>query len=152
MALMPSPRALPFLALGALALTAGTCSVAFAPGNTLTLGTWGGEDAGLIVTDFNAHVHFGCTAGDFPAPIELDENGRFSVSGAYVIDLYPVATGPSFPAELAGVARGRDLTMTVAVNDTINDRLVVFGPTTVRLGRQPDMQICPICEVPPGLE
>jgi len=33
------------------------------------------------------------------------------------------------------------------VNDTIEGRLVVFGPTTVRLGQEPRMQMCPICEM-----
>ena len=112
----------------------------------LTEGTWGGDDAGLVVGATQAHVHFGCTYGDFSAPIALDSDGRFSVSGGYLIRAYPVAVGPTMPAELAGVVRGRDLTMTVAVNDTIENELVVFGPTTVRLGRDPQMQMCPICE------
>lgn len=135
------------LVLSALAAT--TCTEAtFGPGSMLTEGTWGGQDAGLVLSDTLAHVHFGCTFGDFPAPIELDESGRFSISGEYVLRAYPIVVGPPMPAELAGVVRGVDLTMTVAVHDTIDDRLVVMGPATVRLGREPEMQICPICESP----
>jgi len=140
-----------FLVLGVLAgaVAASTCEVgSFSPGDTLTEGTWGGDDAGLILDGSNAHVHFGCTSGDFPAPIELDDDGRFSVTGEYDPEVSPVSTGPRMPAELAGVVRGRELTMTVAVNDTIQDRLVVFGPATVRWGREPEMQICPVCETP----
>jgi len=117
-------------------------------GSTLTAGTWGGDDAGLLLSETNAHVHFGCTKGDFPAPIELDEEAHFSVSGEYLIRAYPVAIGPTMPAELAGVVRGNELTLTVAVNDTIDHELVVFGPTTLKLGSEPHMQICPICEMP----
>lgn len=135
------------LLLGTMA--AATCREAsFGPGDTLTEGTWGGDDTGLIVNDTVAHVHFGCTYGNFPAPVELDEEGRFSVSGEYVLQAYPIVVGPPMPAELVGVVEGIDVTMTVAVNDTVQDRLVVFGPKTVRLGREPTMQMCPICESP----
>lgn len=131
------------------ALALATCKeVSFGPGSTLAEGTWGGDDAGLVLSDTLAHVHFGCTFGDFPAPVELDDEGRFSVSGEYVLRAYPIVVGPPMPAELAGVLHGIDLTMTVAVNDTIEGRLVVLGPATVRLGREPQMQVCPICESP----
>lgn len=114
----------------------------------LYLGTWGGDDVGLIVSDAGAHVHVGCTYGDFPAPIALDEELRFSVAGEYILQAFPVAVGPTLPAQLAGVVKGRDLTLTVAVNDTVAKALVVLGPATVRLGREPDMAQCPICADP----
>lgn len=141
--------ALPPIVLCALVVSG--CSGASTLGadpRELAEGTWGGADAGLLLDDARAHVHFGCTYGDFPAPIALDEDGRFSVSGEYLIRAFPVAVGPPLPAELAGVVRGRELTMTVAVNDTVEDRLVVFGPATVRFGEEPQMQMCPICETP----
>lgn len=111
----------------------------------LEVGTWGGENAGVIVSATGAHVHVGCTNGNFPAPIALDEDGRFSVTGDYLLRAYPVAMGPTMPAQFAGVVRGRDLVMTVAVNDTIEGKLVVLGPVSVRLGRDPEMGPCPIC-------
>ena len=48
----------------------------------LSGGEWGGENAGVLVNQTTAHVHVGCTYGDFPAPVELDDDGRFSVSGS----------------------------------------------------------------------
>jgi len=129
-------------------LLGGSCNISSVDGSTLSEGTWGGADAAAVVTEALVHVHFGCTNGDFGAPVVLDADGRFSVSGEYHLHVYPVAMGPSMPAELAGVVRGRDLTMTVAVNDTIEDRLVVLGPVEVRLGTEPTMQMCPICEMP----
>lgn len=108
-------------------------------------GTWGGENAGVIVTATSAHVHVGCTNGDFPAPIELDEDGRFSVAGDYLLTAFPVAMGPTMPARLAGVVERNTLVMTVAVDDTIADELVVLGPVTVRLGQDPQLGPCPIC-------
>lgn len=111
----------------------------------LTVGTWGGENAGVIVSATAVHVHVGCTNGDFPAPIALDDDGRFSVAGDYLLRAYPVAVGPTMPARFAGVVRGRELVMTVAVNDTIEGELVVLGPVSVRLGHDPELGPCPIC-------
>jgi hypothetical protein len=114
-------------------------------------GTWGGENAGVIVSDSVAHVHVGCTFGNFPLPIALDESGRFSVSGSYVLRAYPVAVGPSLPAHLGGVVRGKEMTLTIAVNDTVQKQAVVLGPITVTLGTDPKLGPCPICTVIPTL-
>jgi hypothetical protein len=129
-----------------IALTSCGSGAPFGSGlDELEVGTWGGENAGVIVSATGAHVHVGCTNGDFPAPIALDEDGRFSVAGDYLLRAYPVAIGPTMPAQFAGVVRGRDLVMTVAVNDTVAGELVVLGPVSVRLGRDPEMGPCPIC-------
>jgi len=153
--MMPVPMSRPRLvALSSvlaalLALSACLKSPIDSPPGELATGTWGGENAGLIVNDTMAHVHVGCTYGDFPAPIALGADSRFSVSGDYLLTAYPVARGPTMPAEFAGVLRGRTLTMTVAVNDTVEKKLVVLGPVTVTLGDEPRMGPCPIC-VSPG--
>ena len=110
----------------------------------LTVGTWGGEQAGVVVGATTAHVHVGCTYGDFPAPIPVDD-GRFSVPGDYLLRAHPVAVGPTMPARFAGVVEGDELIMTVAVHDTITGELVVLGPVTVQLGHDPEMGPCPIC-------
>jgi len=114
-------------------------------GDELASGTWGGDDVWVDAQTADVHVHVGCTSGDFPAPIVLDDNGRFSVSGSYHIRLYPVAIGPTLPAQFAGVVNGNRLTFTVAVNDTVEHKLVVLGPAIVTFGRQPQMGPCPIC-------
>lgn len=132
------------LALGAC----GTSPLAGVESGQLAEGTWGGDDAGLIVDGARAHVHFGCTSGDFSAPVAVDATGSFRVSGEYTPRLHPIAVGPAMPAELTGVVRPQGLTMTVTVNDTIEGGTIVFGPTTVRFGEQPRMQNCPICAPP----
>ena len=114
-------------------------------GDHLETGTWGGDDVWVDAQTADVHVHVGCTSGDFPAPIALDDNGRFSVAGSYHIRLYPIATGPTLPAQFAGVVNGNRLTFTVAVNDTVEHKLVVLGPAVGTLGRQPEMGPCPIC-------
>jgi hypothetical protein len=132
-------------------ILAGTCDSASSVDprpDELAVGTWGGDNVGLVADESVTHVHVGCTYGDFPARIELDDDLRFSVPGEYLLRAYPVALGPPMPAQLAGVLRGNDLTLTVAVNDTIERKLVVLGPVTVTFGRDPRMGPCPICERP----
>jgi len=114
----------------------------------LMAGTWGGDRAGMVVTDTVVHVHINCTYGDFPAPITLDEDGRFSVTGSYLLKAYPVAIGPTMPALFAGMLSGNELTITIVVADTIETTLIGLGPVIVRLGREPEMGPCPICRVP----
>jgi len=116
-------------------------------GDYLSAGTWGGENVSMQIDQELVHVHIGCTNGDFPAPLAVDGDGRINVAGSYVLRAYPVQVGPSLPAQLAGVLTGRQLTFTVAVNDTVEKKLVVLGPVTVTLGREPKMGPCPICTV-----
>lgn len=141
----------PLLVLGsALALATCDSNSPVDPAPTrLAEGTWGANGAGVIVNEKNAHVHVGCTYGDFPAPITLDADLHFSVAGEYLLRAYPVAVGPTMPAQFAGVLTGNRLTLSVAVNDTIEKNLVVPGPVTVTLGRDPNMGPCPICKNPP---
>ena len=114
----------------------------------LAVGTWGGDNSGVIVTDSAVHVHVGCTFGDLSGPVELDADGRFTVDGSYVLRAYPVQTGPSLPAQFSGRVSGRTLTLAIAVHDTVERKLVALGPITVVHGREPEMGPCPICRVP----
>jgi hypothetical protein len=141
------------MTVGTLALAAGTVFVVAACNgvtvgtsvDSLALGTWGGENAGTIVGDTIVHVHIGCTFGDFRPPVALDQEGRFNVEGSYTLRAFPVAVGPSLPAVFSGVVNGNRLTISVAVNDTVEKKLVPLGPVTVVLGREPRLGPCPIC-------
>jgi len=115
---------------------------------TLAIGTWGGDGAGVIVTEEQGHVHIGCTFGDMPPNIQLDDTGHFTVSGSYVLRAYPIQQGPSLPAQFSGRVNGRVLTLAIAVNDTVEKKLVALGPVTVVYGRTPELGPCPICKVP----
>jgi len=117
-------------------------------GGNLPVGTWGGENAGLIVNDTIAHVHVACTLGNFPAPVTVDENGRFNVTGSYVLRAYPVFVGPYHPAQFAGQISGSRLTLTVTVSDTVEKKTVTVGPVTVTFKQEPRMGPCPICRKP----
>ena len=142
------------LVVGA-ALVIAACSGQSVTGSAhiLTPGTWGGENAGAIVDDTLVHVHIGCTLGNFPRPTVVDDQGRFSTDGSYTLRAYPIAVGPELPAVFTGVVTGNLLTLSVAVDDTVEKKLVPLGPVTVVLGREPRMQACPICRsiAKPGL-
>jgi hypothetical protein len=103
----------------------------------------------VIVTGSLVHVHIGCTKGDFPLPALLDSEGRFNVPGSYILRAYPVQLGPSLPARFAGIVRGSVLTLSVAVDDTVDKKLVALGPVTITLRREPNLGPCPICESAP---
>jgi hypothetical protein len=117
--------------------------------STLTTGTWGADGAGMIVDDSLVHVHIGCTFGNFVPPDSLT-GAKFSVSGSYVLRAYPVLLGPELPAQFAGTVSGRQLTLTVAVNDTVEKKLVILGPVTITHGVEPRIPPCPICRTIPS--
>ena len=134
------------------AVTAVACADTFepAPDGTLAIGTWGAEGAGVIVSETGTRVHIGCTFGDIEGTISVID-GRLTVDGSYMLRAYPVAVGPTVPAQFSGQLVGRALTLAVAVNDTVENQLVSLGPVTVTHGREPEMAQCPICRVPPNL-
>jgi hypothetical protein len=138
------PRAMA-LVLAVFALSGCPDDDPVSPDGHLLVGTWGGENVAFIVESNTTHVHVGCTNGDFSAPIAIDDEGRFNVSGSYVLRAYPIQVGPSLPAQLTGLVDGRRLTFTVSVNDTVEKKLVVLGPETVTFARNPRMGPCPIC-------
>jgi hypothetical protein len=118
------------------------------PGGSLALGTWGGDNAGVIATDSVTHVHVACTFGDMPGNIALNTDGRFTVDGTFVLRAYPVLVGPTLPAQFSGRVSGHTLTLAIAVNDTVAKKIVALGPVSVEFGRTPSMGPCPICLVP----
>ena len=121
------------------------CSAATPTPITDVVGTWGGDNAGLIVNGTDVHVHIGCTLGDAIGPIVADENGRFEVSGTYNVDAYPVNRGITHPASFTGQIVGQTMTLTVSLTDITR----VLGPVTLVYGKEPTMGPCPICRVPP---
>jgi hypothetical protein len=110
----------------------------------LPLGTWGGEDAGVIVEANSAHVHIGCTKGDTDGPLAVDDEGRFEATGTYDVDAFPVERDILHPARFSGRVSGETMTLEVRLTDS-DQRL---GPVTLRLGQAPAMRQCPICRTP----
>lgn len=143
-----APGVARWISIVVAAACAGSPSASAPLPTELHLGTWGGDGAGVIVTDTLAHVHVACTKGDFPRPVTLDADARFNVAGQYILRAFPVQVGPSLPARFSGVVRGNLLTLSIAVDDTVEKKLVALGPITVVLGRDPNLGPCPICVIP----
>ena len=131
----------------ALLLLAARCvdSLGGPAGSSLPLGTWGGDNAGMIVADTGAHVHIGCTLGDVPGVIALLTGGTFDVTGRYNLYAYPVDRGIYSPARFTGQAGSAALVLTVTVDDTVSHTTKVLGPVKLVLGKDPRMGPCPIC-------
>jgi hypothetical protein len=136
------------LAGTAIALLRG-CDAA-GPKPSSVLGTWGGSNAGLIADDTSAHVHIACTFGNVPHGISLDAGGSFDVPGEYVLRAFPIAVGPTLPARYQGIVIGNAMTLRVTVSDTTADTIVRLGPVRLVRGKEPQMQVCPICRRPRG--
>lgn len=107
----------------------------------LPLGTWGGDEAGLVVSETDAHVHIACTLGDIAGPIPVDSRGAFDVAGTYNVDAFPIDRGIRHPSRFTGKTDGRTSTLTVRLTDTGQ----TFGPVTLTFGVTPRMRNCPIC-------
>jgi hypothetical protein len=128
-------------AFGAAVLLAVACGASPVDLDTVPVGTWGAESAGLLVRTDGAHGHIGCTLGDVNGAIPLDDEGRFDVAGEWNVDAFPIDRGVRHPARLSGRSDGRTLTLSVRLIDTGQ----VLGPARLVLGREPQMQNCPIC-------
>jgi len=134
-----------------LALVVSACSsgtTAPPSDGALPLGTWGGENSGMIVSDTAMHLHVACTYGDVSGRIALAANGQFDVAGSYLLRAYPIAIGPTMPARFVGRVEASKATITVTVNDTVEHKSVVLGPVVVTWGADPKMGPCPICRRP----
>lgn len=114
----------------------------------LALGTWGGDSAGMIVSDTAMHIHVACTFGDVSGRIPVTSDGRFDVSGSYTLRAYPITVGPSVPARFVGRIDGATATVTVTVNDTVEHKTVIRGPVVVTYKQDPRLMPCPICRRP----
>lgn len=114
----------------------------------IALGTWGGDSAGMIVSDTAMHLHIDCTYGDVSGRVAVAANGQFDVHGSYVLRAYPIMVGPAFPARFAGRLVGKVVTVTVTVDDTVDHQTVVRGPVVVEYGADPRLGPCPICRRP----
>jgi len=117
-----------------------------APG-TVIVGTWGGDNAGLLADDTSAHAHIGCTYGDVHQAIVIGAAGRFDVPGEYLLRAYPIAVGPTMPARFHGSVSGWVMTLSVTVTDTVAHTTTELGPVKLARGVEPKMQACPICRV-----
>ena len=132
--------------IGVVACSGTTSSLP--PDGLLPLGMWGGDNAGMIVSDTAMHLHVGCTFGDVSGRVPIGATGAFDVQGSYMLHAFPIAVGPSVPARFVGKIDGARATVTVTVSDTVEKKTVTLGPVVVTLGVDATMGPCPICRRP----
>ena len=131
----------------ALLVTQLACSAGTGPARpvgTLPLGAWGGDSAGMTVTDSGMHLQIACTYGDVSGPIPVAADGSFDVTGSYMLHAYPIAVLPAVPAQFRGNTDGSNATITVIADDTVARQTVTHGPVMLRLGAAPRWGPCPV--------
>ena len=136
------------LVTGVLAVACSSAPTVGTVDGELPLGTWGGDSAGLIVSDTSFHLHVGCTFGDVSGRIPVNGDGTFDVQGNYTLHAYPILVGPTDPARFTGKIVGATATVTAIIDDTAQHQTVVHGPVIVSLGVTPRLGPCPICARP----
>jgi hypothetical protein len=104
-------------------------------------GNWGGEGAGLQITENGAQLFFDCAKGSIEVPITPDEDGRFEVTGRYVKE----GPGPTRPEQTQGVGarylgqlEGNTLTLSIRLPLSRD----VLGPFTLTRNRMPRVREC----------
>jgi len=121
-------------------LTLALLSVAlacFSPTAPEALGTWGGQEASLVLTTSGGQVAYACGAGTIDSAWTISRAGQFAASGQHFFGGGPVPPQgrPPHPAHYSGQVQGNDLTLTVTLTD-LNQTLGPFhlvrgGPAVV---------------------
>lgn len=104
--------------------------MAMTPGSTsLAEGSWGGEQVALTVGKEKAVLRLGCAGGEFAAPIRLDDQGRFSLSGVFTAFGGGPSTASERPAEARfdGVVENGRLRLTVRHGASIENYQLTHG-------------------------
>jgi ketosteroid isomerase-like protein len=104
-------------------------------------GNWGGDHAGMQVTDRAASLDFDCARGSIDGPITPDDQGRFDVPGTYVQE----GPGPTRPDQLRGKParyRGKVEGNTMTLSVELSGADVSIGTFTLVRDRLPRIRKC----------
>ena len=124
-----------------LGAAAGTCPETFP--EVVPDGNWGGEHAGMVVTDTGATIEYDCAAGRITEPLRLDNAGNFTWAGVHI----PGMGGPiridqppnEHPARYTGHATATTMQYTVEMLDMPGTAPMTF---TVKRGANPHVFKC----------
>jgi hypothetical protein len=137
------------LLLGSVAVVAGGCSAGAdtspagdGGGEKVAAGVWGGEHAGVTVTQDGAVVEFDCAHGEIGARLLLDDSSRFDLPGTFVLEQGgPVRPGqilPTSEARYRASIDGRRMRLEVTLVGT-GERIGAFE---LVLGESPRLLKC----------
>ena len=112
------------------------CGGASRPSGLMPEGTWGGDHVELVLDAAHGTIEFDCAHGMMRAPIPVDSDGTFDVTGTFVREHGgPIRDGEppdEHPARYMGTTDGRRMTLTVILSDESQHlgtfELVLGGP------------------------
>ena len=97
------------------------CGGVSRPSGLVPQGEWGGDHVGLALDAAHGTLEFDCAHGTMQAPIPVDREGAFNVTGIFVREHGgPIRDGEpadQHPAVYSGTTDGKRMTLTVALSD-----------------------------------
>jgi len=118
------------------------CGGVSRPSGLVQQGTWVGEHVELVLDATRGALEFDCAHGTMQAPIPVDREGAFNVTGIFVREHGgPIRDGEpadQHPAVYSGTTDGKRMTLTVALSDESQQ----VGTFELVLGGQPRVVKC----------
>ena len=134
------PSHLTCLCLLPLVLTG--CGGMSRPSGLVPQGEWGGDHVGMVLDAAHGTLEFDCAHGTMQAPIPMDREGAFNVTGTFVREHGgPIRDGEpadQHPAVYSGTTDGKRMTLTVALSDEPQQ----IGTFELVLGGNPHVLKC----------
>jgi hypothetical protein len=105
---------------------------------TISLGAWGGDHVGLVLTATGGTLEYDCAHGTIDEPFVTDSAGRFQLMGTHTREHGgPIGRdekADKHPARYTGGVDGDTMTLTVTLTDS-NEVLGTFTLTRGRIAR-----------------
>jgi hypothetical protein len=105
---------------------------------TVSLGAWGGDHVGLLLTGTGGTLDYDCAHGTIDQPFVIDSAGRFQLAGTHTREHGgPIRRDEKSQAHLArytGAVHRDSMTLTVTLTDS-NEVLGTFTLTRGRMAR-----------------
>ena len=112
------------------------------PSGLVPQGAWGGDHVALVLDATHGTLEFDCAHGTADAPIPIDSDGAFQVTGTFVREHGgPIREGETpdqHPARYVGTTDGKHMTLTVNLSDEPQQ----IGPFELVLGASPHVLKC----------
>jgi hypothetical protein len=123
-------------------LALSSCGGPSRPSGLVPQGAWGGDHVALVLDAKVGTIEFDCAHGTIQAPIPVDPDGAFQVTGTFVREHGgPIRDGQppdQHPARYTGATDGRRMTLSI----TLSDESQQIGTFELVLGGPPRLLKC----------